>query len=309
LCIAIAIALTLHGTGPLWLSPYTTTHDRILALQLFVLAALGIAFPINALQAQRDRLPNLLREGEHRYRTLAENSDDVVMQLSLDGVMKYISSRAKLMLGYGSDELLGRSVGEFVHPDDRVKVEDAVDVAAREQSDAAVNFRMRRNDGAYVWVQGFLSALFDISGNAFSALVFTIRDVHARTLDDQRRDAEQLELARLAYNDGLSGLYNRRHFDIELERRMSPSAFSESTTVVLLLVDTDNFKAYNDCYGHQAGDACLQRVANTLVTAVRSNDVAARCTSGGINAAIESRYPKYGVCDPASKVGPRMVAS
>ena len=82
-------------------------------------------------------------------------------------------------------------------------------------------------------------------------------------------------LARLAYIDGLSGLYNRRHFDIELER-MSSSAFSESTTVVLFLVDIGNFKAYNDCYGHQAGDACCNEWAKTLVTAVRSNDVAAR---------------------------------
>ncbi|MCC8405542.1 diguanylate cyclase [Paraburkholderia sp. MMS20-SJTN17] len=269
----IAIAFTLNQTGPFWLFPYATTHDRILALQFLVLAALAIAFPVSVLQSQRSRLMNLLREREYRYRALAESSGEIVMQLSLERKIMYVSSRVEIVLGYGVRDLLDRSFSELVHPDDRAKVEAAASGAILEKTEAAANFRISRLDGEYLWVQGHVSALPDISGNAFSSLAFAIRDVHAKTLEDERRNAEQFELERLAYRDVLSGLYNRRHFDIELDRRISSSG---SKTVSLLLIDIDNFKTYNDHYGHPAGDACLQRVAKTLGAAARSGDVAAR---------------------------------
>ncbi|MGF6774888.1 diguanylate cyclase (GGDEF)-like protein/PAS domain S-box-containing protein [Paraburkholderia sp. GAS334] len=277
LCIAIALALTMHGTGPLWMPPYRTSHERILSLQLFVLAALGIAFPIHALQAQRQRLLDLLRDSERRYRTLAENSDDVVMQLSLNGTIKYVSPRAKLKLGYMPHELIGTGVVDLVHPGDRSAVERAIDTVQQEKSEAAIRYRTRRSDGTYIWVQSFLSAVLEIPEHAFDALAFTIRDINAKMLEDQRRDAMHLELERLAYVDGLSGLYNRRHFDIELERCLSShSPSSQSATVVLLLVDIDNFKTYNDCHGHQAGDDCLRRVASAIALSVPSTGVTAR---------------------------------
>jgi diguanylate cyclase (GGDEF)-like protein/PAS domain S-box-containing protein len=277
LCITIAIALTMHGSGPLWMFPYETTHERMLALQLFMLAALGVAFPINALQAQRQRLLDLLRDSEQRYRSLAENSDDVVMQLSLDGTIKYVSPRAKLKLGYTPDELIGTVIVELVHAGDRSTVERTIDAVRRERSEAAIRYRARRSDGAYIGVQSFLSAVFEIPGPAAHALAFTIRDINAITLEDQRRDAEHTELERLAYVDGLSGLYNRRYFDNELKRCLSAHGPSSSAAaVVLLLVDIDNFKAYNDTYGHQAGDDCLRRVASTIALEVPSTGVAAR---------------------------------
>jgi diguanylate cyclase (GGDEF)-like protein len=88
----------------------------------------------------------------------------------------------------------------------------------------------------------------------------------------RQRDA----LRALTLTDGLTGVANRRAFDERLEaewRRCARAALP----VALLLLDVDHFKAYNDRYGHQAGDDCLVRVAAALRrAAARPQDLVAR---------------------------------
>lgn len=72
----------------------------------------------------------------------------------------------------------------------------------------------------------------------------------------------------LADHDSLTGLHNRRSFNRQLER-LWRQAQRENQSLALLLCDIDHFKAYNDCYGHQAGDNVLQRVGAVLADAAR----------------------------------------
>lgn len=83
-------------------------------------------------------------------------------------------------------------------------------------------------------------------------------------------------LERLAQEDGLTGLANRRHFDVRLTRA-SELAQEQQTALALIMVDVDEFKKYNDAYGHLEGDACLRRVAKALQSALhRQGDFVAR---------------------------------
>jgi diguanylate cyclase (GGDEF)-like protein len=75
-------------------------------------------------------------------------------------------------------------------------------------------------------------------------------------------------LTEMACRDGLTGIYNRRMLDEHLEK-VWQQAGRERVSVALLLVDIDHFKAYNDYYGHQAGDECLKHVAKTLAYCAR----------------------------------------
>ncbi len=84
------------------------------------------------------------------------------------------------------------------------------------------------------------------------------------------------ELEKLSRQDGLTGIANRRYFDSYLLTEVR-RATREKAPVSLILSDVDHFKAFNDCYGHQAGDDCLRRVAATLNSAGRRPaDLAAR---------------------------------
>ena len=92
----------------------------------------------------------------------------------------------------------------------------------------------------------------------------------------RRREEAESELAILATTDGLTSLANRRMFDRQLETEWLRAA-REKSPVSLLLIDVDQFKAYNDIYGHQAGDECLQTIAKTIVRAARRpGDLVAR---------------------------------
>ncbi|MCG7392280.1 sensor domain-containing diguanylate cyclase [Microvirga sp. ACRRW] len=84
----------------------------------------------------------------------------------------------------------------------------------------------------------------------------------------RRREQAEAELAVLATTDGLTGLANRRTFDSRLETEWL-RASRDATPLSLFLIDVDQFKAYNDLYGHQQGDDCLRKVAKVIAEAMR----------------------------------------
>jgi diguanylate cyclase (GGDEF)-like protein len=90
------------------------------------------------------------------------------------------------------------------------------------------------------------------------------RSLELQSANAQLRQAN-VALERLTQRDGLTGIANRRRFDVRLNAlwRMQSGA---AEPLSVLLVDIDYFKAYNDGYGHLAGDDCLRRVANALST-------------------------------------------
>ena len=84
------------------------------------------------------------------------------------------------------------------------------------------------------------------------------------------------ELKEIAYIDGLTGICNRRHFEEKLDQEWK-RVTRDKTSMSIIMVDIDYFKPYNDTYGHQQGDKCLQQVAQTISAAVkRPGDFVAR---------------------------------
>ncbi len=97
------------------------------------------------------------------------------------------------------------------------------------------------------------------------------------TVGRERQLRGQAEALRAqSYVDGLTGIANRRHFDVALDRELR-RAQRNNGQLSLLLMDIDSFKAYNDHFGHQQGDACLTLVAEAFAAMLqRPADLAAR---------------------------------
>lgn len=93
--------------------------------------------------------------------------------------------------------------------------------------------------------------------------------VAARHLERLSRTSflEARLIAQIAQHDALTGSKNRRVFDEHLGR-LWPQAHADGRTIAVLLIDVDHFKAYNDRYGHQAGDQTLQRIAKSMQSLV-----------------------------------------
>ena len=114
----------------------------------------------------------------------------------------------------------------------------------------------------------------------YSSLEFDLaqRKKAEEQLKDEKERAEELAKTLLAISnlDGLTGIPNRRNFDSTLANEWNRASRS-GTPISLIMCDIDNFKSYNDHYGHQKGDSCLIQVATTLQNhARRDNDLAAR---------------------------------
>ncbi len=97
--------------------------------------------------------------------------------------------------------------------------------------------------------------------------------VTERTQELQESEAQ---LRQLATTDALTGLANRRRFD-DVFATTWRQAQRERLSVSVLMIDADHFKAYNDCYGHEAGDDCLRAISGAIEQrALRAGDFAAR---------------------------------
>ncbi len=119
--------------------------------------------------------------------------------------------------------------------------------------------------------------------NAESVQPHAFNDEHVQTLTVIARQAAEVirsaqllqETRRLAVTDALTGLFNRRHFNQQLEENVSRAARYDEP-LALIFLDVDHFKSVNDRYGHHAGDRCLQALARTLRENVRDSDQIAR---------------------------------
>ncbi|MDN3616653.1 diguanylate cyclase [Vibrio gallaecicus] len=121
-------------------------------------------------------------------------------------------------------------------------------------------------------------SLLKVNSDLQSQIVERVRTEEKLKLVQMDLENTNQKLTRLASTDGLTGISNRRTFDIKLSDEWQ-LALKLNTPISLLLMDVDDFKKYNDTFGHQAGDLCLKQVAEILKLSDQqalSNDIVAR---------------------------------
>ena len=148
---------------------------------------------------------------------------------------------------------------DLVHPDDWAGVKSATLQIDGVDSVSTVVFRHYRGDGTLAWVECKFKLASGTSDPARTEYLCVIRDVTERKRMEDELTQLNHRLTLLAATDGLTGLTNRRTFDGYLRRE-----YESCEQISVLLLDIDHFKGYNDTYGHQAGDRCLQAVAKAI---------------------------------------------
>lgn len=123
----------------------------------------------------------------------------------------------------------------------------------------------------------FLFGVFNISISTFYPMLsiflsYSLTSIYTQIV----QSIERRRLFRQATRDGLTSLYNRRHFNLLYEAEFRNLRMDKFNKLALIMADIDDFKKVNDTYGHQAGDAILKEVARVLISKCRQVDLVAR---------------------------------
>jgi diguanylate cyclase (GGDEF)-like protein len=198
-------------------------------------------------------------------------------------------------------------------PEDRKLVADTFNNALKDPTPFECCARLLRADGAVRHVLSRGLAQADDSGEVVAIFGVFVDITDQKKIEQDLKDAHaQSErsnraLHELAMQDSLTGLPNRRHFDLALTQEFKRAA-RDGVELSLIMIDLDHFKGFNDIYGHLAGDECLRKVSEAIAgVPQRPADLVARYggeelvvllpNTGAEGAETVARLLRNAVCD------------
>lgn len=197
---------------------------------------------------------------------IVAHAPDAIFVVDEQGLIVLANAAAARLFRASEEELVGLCVDELVP--EAYRAQHSLHRAAFMQRPKARSMGSDsrvpalRRDGTEVIVE---AALNSIRTPGRTYVVAILRDVTARVQEEER-------LRWLSAHDGLTGLYNRAHFEAEVSRL----AAGRIEPVSVVVIDIDDLKMTNDTHGHAAGDQQLRRLAAVLRTAFRADDIVAR---------------------------------
>jgi diguanylate cyclase (GGDEF)-like protein/PAS domain S-box-containing protein len=259
-------------------------------------AGLALVTRVTDLLRQARTAAAISEESEHRFRELADRTSDVVLICDRDGFIRY-ASPAVDEYGYGPAELVGKSLSELLHPEDRAPGVRIVRAARAGQSPDRFPCRVRSADGTWRHVESTVSRYREL--NAPGQLLITARDVSDQV-------ALRRQVTYLTYHDGLTGLPNRAYVEDRAKDAMDRAASAEPgrppVRTGAVFIDLDGFTAVNDSIGHGAGDLLLAQAARRLRAAVPPEDTVARWGGDEFAVLVQSAASAPEIVDIAERL-------
>lgn len=240
--------------------------------------------------------PTTLRpptDTDARFKALVQNSADIITIHDLDGRTVFESPAASRVLGYGPGRLIGRSPFDSIHPRDVGRVREVfAQVVRGEVQPAPVEFRFRRADGSWIYLEGVGTNLLHYPG--IQGVVLTSRDITQRKLAEER-------IQYLSQHDTLTDLPNRLLMRDRLNISLA-QAQRWDQLVAALLIDLDRFKILNDTFGPAVGDEILREMAQRLRQCTREGDTVARLGGDEFMILLPNLLNPQGAASVAQKV-------
>jgi diguanylate cyclase (GGDEF)-like protein/PAS domain S-box-containing protein len=217
-----------------------------------------------------------IRTSELRYRRLFEAAQDGILILdATTGAITDVNPFLIKMLGYSRAEFVEKKLWEVGAFRDIEASQEAFEALQKNEYIRYEDLPLRAKNGRLVDVE-FVSNVYWVGGE--KVIQCNIRDITERKQAQDALLRSQALLREQSVRDYLTGLFNRRYMEETLERELL-RASRKHLSLGIIMLDVDEFKHFNDTYGHAAGDVILRELSSLLFRQVRGEDIP--CRFGG----------------------------
>jgi PAS domain S-box-containing protein len=186
-----------EGIGSYFENPILTMsgEERLIAWFNTVLKdsegkTIGTLSSGNDITEQR-KAERVLQESEMLFRRITENMSDMVSLTDIVGTYNYVSPSVKRILGYEPKDLLGKTVYDFLHPNDLEKVTETIQRALQTRKPERIEYRYRRVDGHYLWLEGSGDLVLSDEGQVVGAVLSSHDITERKKIEEQLRESEE----------------------------------------------------------------------------------------------------------------------
>ncbi|PLY13844.1 MAG: two-component system response regulator [Sedimenticola sp.] len=260
------------------------------------------------LERENKKLHRELLNSEQQHRFFVNSSPDIIYMLDKDGRFSFVNDRICTLLGYSTDEILGKHYSEIVFQEDLKKIHfNFPEQRTGSRASRGVEFRLvHKNNVKTANFAGFRTVTVELTSmgvyswdraksRRFLGTYGVIRDI------SERKQAEEIINYQL-YHDLLTSLPNRTLFRDRMAIALSQVKRTGKKLAVMYL-DLDGFKVINDSLGHLVGDELLQAVALRLNRTLRDSDTLARVGGDEFNLLL----PEIGNADDAAVIAEKII--
>jgi diguanylate cyclase (GGDEF)-like protein/PAS domain S-box-containing protein len=226
-------------------------------------------------KANMDNVQNI-KTSELRYRRLFEAAQDGILLLDAEtGMITDVNPFLVKMLGYTREEFVEKKLWEVGAFQDVEASQEAFEALQKNEYIRYEDLPLRAKDGHLIQVE-FVSNVYLVGGE--KVIQCNIRDITERKQAQEALLKSEALLRELSVRDYLTGLFNRRYMEETLERELL-RATRKGFSLGIMMLDVDDFKHFNDNFGHAAGDAVLRELGDLFRGHFRGEDIA--CRYGG----------------------------